>query len=391
MQALQSLQEQQATIIGTIAPLVPLLQNIPLHIDSVRTNLTELLSKSTQSASNHQRFTHLASVSQTRKRSISSSSSSDRKRRRVAENDPLASHVPAVARYMPLPTRPAASPTHSRNTQSSATRPRIISALIDPKQSLIRNANRQPLAELPVAKYRVIAPSTPNDPRHSDNMKPAPNPETPVIIPKTPLLKSCDPIARFRQDYVPPMSSKHHAERSPTVSIVDAGSTHQASSPYLSVVPATMISRATLKQVPFTVDSKLKFKSSAPIHSRTGAPASSAYTGIRKLGVMQPPPLHRRESNTTPALVVAPVRIVNSPPTGPIDDHKPVSVPTASSALRQRRSPFVRPCCHSDIRFDSLLPYREKADDSSLLTILIRLMTNANNSTYFVSCHLHAC
>lgn len=384
MQALQSLQEQQATIIGTITPLLPLLQSIPLHIDSVRTSLTESLSKSLQSiqsTSNHQRFTHLASVSQTRKRSNSSSSSSERKRRRVAE---MASHVPTVAKYMPLPTRAAASPTRSRDNQSSATRPRIISALIRPKQSLIRNANRQPLAELPLANYRVVS--------SSDNAEPAPKSETPVIIPKTPLLKSCDPIARFRQDYVPSTSSKHLIERSPTVSIVDASSTHQPSSPYVSVVPATRISRAAPKQVPYTTDPKPKFKTSAPIYSCTATPASSTYTGAHKLGVMQPPPHHHHESHTTSALIAAPVHTINALTTRPIDDHKPALVPVASSNLRQRRSPFVRPCCRSDIRLDSLLPYREKADASSLLTILIRLMTSARlNFTCFNHCHFHTC
>lgn len=341
MQALQSLQEQQATIIGALAPLLPLLQNIPLHIESARTNLAESLSKSLQSI----QLTSLASVSQTRKRSNSSSSSSEPKRRRVAENGVLASHPSAVTGYMQLSTRVAASPIHSRNIRSSATRPHKVSALIGGQQSLSRTANRQPLAGL---SYGAVPSSAPNDLKHphpSDNLEPVPHPETPVIIPKTPLLKSGDPMAKFRQGYVPPASSKRIAERSPTVSITDAASVHQPSSPYISVAPATMTSRV---QAPRTIDSKPQFKP-AHIFSRTPAPASSVH-GARIPGAMQPPSHHAPAQPARPnALVpiVASVPVVTAPATHVSEEHRPSPLPP--STLRQRRSPFVSPYCYSAI------------------------------------------
>ncbi|KAE9406297.1 hypothetical protein BT96DRAFT_915526, partial [Gymnopus androsaceus JB14] len=281
MQALQSLQEQQATIIGALAPLLPLLQNIPLHIESARTNLAESLSKSLQ------------------KRSNSSSSSSEPKRRRVAENS--ASWLPIRLQLLGICSFPRELPLRRfilETSRSSATRPH---------KSLSRTANRQPLAGLSYGAH----------PHPSDNLEPVPHPETP----------SGDPMAKFRQGYVPPASSKRIAERSPTVSITDAASVHQPSSPYISVAPATMTSRV---QAPRTIDSKPQFKP-AHIFSRTPAPASSVH-GARIPGAMQPPP-----NALVP--IVASVPVVTAPATHVSEEHRPSPLPP--STLRQRRSPFA--------------------------------------------------
>ncbi|KAF5367807.1 hypothetical protein D9757_010329 [Collybiopsis confluens] len=139
-QVLQSLQDQQGIIIGALTPLLPLLQAVPMHIESARTNVTESLSKYMQSLQLTSFPTHRnVPFTPGRKRSLSITSSTGRKKRRVDENGDTSGLSKAAG----------TTPNLSRTLLGSATRTHV------------SVAPRLPLAELPLAKYGTVTSSSP--------------------------------------------------------------------------------------------------------------------------------------------------------------------------------------------------------------------------------------
>ncbi|KAJ3730009.1 hypothetical protein DFJ43DRAFT_477617 [Lentinula guzmanii] len=210
------------------------------------------------------------------------------------------------------------------------------------KQSQIKATYRQPLAELPLTNFcarpsSITNPHGPADiPEHISYL------ETPVIIPRTPLLRSSDNIARFRQGYVqPPL--RQIIERSPTVSIADASSLHQPSSPQIAT---TSVSK--LPGAPYTIDSRSEFKPAA--HAFARAPASthgpSQLLSATKIVPNAQNPGHLTSLTSTNAALSTPIEptpaLLADTSTTIIESKStdPGTIPLPPQTLRQRRSPF---------------------------------------------------
>lgn len=233
-----------------------------------------------------------------------------------------------------------ASPIQTRNLTTSFTRPHHIIANIERKQSQKAQITyRPPLAELPLKNYRASPCPSSNLPGQANILEHVPRPETPVIIPHTPSIKSSDLISQFRQGYVqPPL--KQVTERSPTVSISDASSSHLPSSPYVSTTAVQVGPRVQARR---TVDPKSKFKPAIHVlaHASRLQNAVTVHTPTRPTTF----------SKTNAALAAAPILFTPTPLViASTTDAEPISTntnleldiaPLAPPTLRQRRSPFV--------------------------------------------------
>ncbi|KAJ4470117.1 hypothetical protein J3R30DRAFT_1226746 [Lentinula aciculospora] len=300
-QVLQSLQDRQSVIISALTPLLPLLQTIPPQIEAARNDLsvslTNFQSIYLNAISAHKNLPYPTLGSPSRKRS-NTSSTAGRKRRRVDEN---------TVTY-PLPT--------VEDNTASSTRTQKAMAPCGRQQSQVQASYRLPLSELPLTDYGA---------RHVSR------PETPVIIPKTPLVRLSDPIARFRQGYVPP-PPRQITERSPTVSIADASSSHQPSSPCIPTTSALLVRGA---QAPRTIDPKSKFKPIPPARD----PSQKA-TRSPLCPSAQPVSFPRMHAPMAAQIVSTPAPSANSEFTTALEC-RTTNSGLAPPTLRQRRSPFV--------------------------------------------------
>ncbi|KAJ3838162.1 hypothetical protein F5878DRAFT_620266 [Lentinula raphanica] len=213
---------------------------------------------------------------------------------------------------------------------------------IGPNQLQGQTIHRQPLADLPLTKF-AAKPSFNTDPfRPVDIPKHRPCPETPVIVPQTPMTDIDDSIARFRPGYIQP-PPRQLVERSPTASIADGSSLYQPSSPYSSTAFA---SRAPGIPMPRTIEAKSRFK---PVgHKAIARAVPATARGSFRLQNATNPNLTPARLPTTPAMALAatvPVSrsfatATNIDSVDPTPTDSSLVTTLAPSTLRQRRSPF---------------------------------------------------
>ncbi|KAJ7600537.1 hypothetical protein C8J56DRAFT_11285 [Mycena floridula] len=159
-QALQNLQDQQATIIATLTPLLPLLQAVPLHIDAARSKISDSLQKIAPAPASTIKPSRTMQPPERIKRirhdepSTTSIEKSSKKRRRLDEGSvesvevatkPSSSRPPSkrretVAPAEPRPRRPLADLSIPRNASPDHT-----SSIFNPSPSLSRVGRAQSL------------------------------------------------------------------------------------------------------------------------------------------------------------------------------------------------------------------------------------------------------
>ncbi|KAF5353074.1 hypothetical protein D9758_008753 [Tetrapyrgos nigripes] len=211
-QVLQTIQEQQGTILTALLPLLPLLQAIPLHIESARNTINDSLSVSLKSiqitATPPQKSTGLAipptlSVSRAsnkRSRKETNSGSPTSKRRRVEENEVSGGrHARQSSRVSTHHTHSSplgrVSVTSSRHRNSAKSKSVLLASLKQKSSFLSRQDPKTP--RRPLAGLSLMAQG--HRPLHED------------------LARRSSDISR-RPDVI---------ERSPTVSVIDGPQPNQ--------------------------------------------------------------------------------------------------------------------------------------------------------------------
>jgi hypothetical protein len=334
-QTLQSLQDQQGKILSALLPLLPLLEAVPVHINSARSSINETVLKvSLESARAHRTPPPMTRV--LRKRSFPAGPPSSpllaRKRPRLdperTETTPnsMSGHHPHSS-PRPLSRRPTLS-TNNAPYFSAGSYPRLPQGYrtpLLPKPQRDPSIPRRPLGDLPIPSS--LKPAQDQQDLHAHQTRPR--------LPQANSAPRSPPFLNAPSKGRPP--AKKDAPQRPAT----ASSPSPAPPPTISALPI----------VPPTIN-------------------DAAAASLDTLATSAPSDPLAAKSDT-PALVVRSTILIPS-------NQQPAPLPAKVTMVRGRRSPFVRVMYPVPRPADFFFNSREMVDGSSRWTIMrpIRTMTD---------------
>ena len=398
VQSLQALQEQYANIMTTLSPLIPLLQAIPLHVETVRTCVTDTLLKMnlapTQKPEQRDRSTseismHLKSTSRSERPPSSQTLSSKKRRRLDAEGQDVPEHSNDLDQHVNEnhpPALPRSMQHSSPLSESNSLRRRLTEKScnlrfrtpyphVSPftvgnsstRQIFQRSTPRRPLGDLPLPMQNFSTPLASKRPSHppiSSSANIIPNshclvtPTTTTLGQSHQIQRLCSSISQINVSPLEPHSGPAPIESSNTSRLPSEARPSLLPNKKQDLSSTSSKSRNSLTgsrifspSVEARDQNSLRQQDTAV--SRIGTPLSSRTVASRQASPTQlHPPTARPGSyfqrNTSPLLPVArdnapldPSFLPKNSPL-PVTRNKPMSIKDRRAYGLLAQAPFVR-------------------------------------------------